>query len=96
MARCTGCGSLYSKGEIPTQTFITYLIFLITRATLHIPSEGPNLTNQISRKLGVFDRKLEGSHSILSYYFNRYQTKRSKNSKMKCLTFTPLYEVKVL
>ena len=28
------------------------------------PYEGPNLANRISRKLGVFDRKLEGSHSV--------------------------------
>ena len=27
--------------------------------------EGPSLANQKSRKLGVFDRKLEGHHSIV-------------------------------
>ena len=32
----------------------------------YTPHEGPNLTNENSRKLVVFDRKLEGSHSL--YY----------------------------
>ena len=34
----------------------------------YTPYEGLNLANQISRKFGVFDRKLEGNHSI----FHRY------------------------
>ena len=29
-----------------------------------MPYEDPNLANQISQKLEVFDRKLEGSHNI--------------------------------
>ena len=35
--------------------------------TLH---ESPNLTYQKSRKLGVFDRKLEGSHFIFHFYYD--------------------------
>ena len=35
------------------------------------PYEGLIKANQISRKLGAFDRKLEGSHSIIHCYFDR-------------------------
>ena len=35
----------------------------INDENMHIPLEGHNLANQNSRKLGVFDRKLVGSHS---------------------------------
>ena len=31
--------------------------------------EGSNLPNQNSRKLGDFDQKLEGSHSLYVYHF---------------------------
>ena len=34
--------------------------------------EGPILANQKSRKLGVFCRKLEGSHSQCYHYFDTY------------------------
>ena len=34
----------------------------------YTPYEGLNLANHISRKLGVFDRKLEGNHSIFHCY----------------------------
>ena len=30
----------------------------------YTPYDGPDLANQTSRWLGVFDRKLEGSHSL--------------------------------
>ena len=32
------------------------------------PYEGLNLANQISQRLGVFDRKLEGSHATFHSY----------------------------
>ena len=42
---------------------------------LHTPYEGPILANQASRKLGVFDRKLEGTTPyfivILTYIRNK-------------------------
>ena len=36
----------------------------------YTPYEGFNLANQISRKLEVFDRKLEGRHFIFLFYFD--------------------------
>ena len=38
----------------------------------YIPYEGLNLTNQISRKLGVFDRKLEKRCKLFYHYFDLY------------------------
>ena len=35
----------------------------------YTPYEGPNLANSKNRKLGVFDRKLEGNHSIILSIF---------------------------
>ena len=35
--------------------------------------EGLNLSNKNSRKLVVFDRKLEGSHSLYYGHFAKYQ-----------------------
>ena len=35
--------------------------------------EGPNLANQNSRKLEVYDRKLEGNHSLFYSYHAKYQ-----------------------
>ena len=40
----------------------------------YTPYEGLNLCNQISLRLEVFDRKLEGSHSIFYIYYNIYQS----------------------
>ena len=40
---------------------------------LYTPNEGLDIANLINRKLGVFDRKLDGSHSILYCYFDIYQ-----------------------
>ena len=37
-----------------------------------VTCEGLSLANQISRKLGGFDRKFEGSHSIFYYHFDTY------------------------
>ena len=37
---------------------------------VYTPYEGLNLANQIWRKLGVFDRKLEGSYFIFLCYFD--------------------------
>ena len=39
---------------------------------LNTPYEGLNLANQISRKLGVFDRKLEENHSTFHCYSDIY------------------------
>ena len=39
----------------------------------YTPYEGPTLANQNSRKLVVFDRKLDGSHSLYAKYFAKYQ-----------------------
>ena len=44
----------------------------------YTPYEGPSLADQNSRKLGVFNRKLEGSHSI--YHFDK-KKKIKKNKK---------------
>ena len=41
----------------------------------YTPYEGPNLTNMNSRKLGVFNRKLEGSHSPFHCHFDKYKRK---------------------
>ena len=35
---------------------------------------GLNLANQKGRKLRVFDRKLEGSHSLFRCYFDKNET----------------------
>ena len=37
-----------------------------------MPFNGFNLANQISRKLRVFDRKLEGSYSVFNCYCDIY------------------------
>ena len=42
---------------------------------------GSHLANQISRKLGVFDRKLEGNHSILHCYSDNIRNKEAISSK---------------
>ena len=34
--------------------------------------EGHELSNKISSNVGVFDRKLEGSHSTFNFYFDKY------------------------
>ena len=43
-----------------------------THQVYYTPYEGLNLDNQISRKLGVFDRKLEGNHFIFHCYSDIY------------------------
>ena len=35
---------------------------------IYTPYEGPNLANQINRKLGVLDRKSDGSHCMFCYF----------------------------
>ena len=42
----------------------------------YTPHEGPSLVNDTSRKLGVFGRKLEGSHSPFNHYFGKYFMKQ--------------------
>ena len=37
--------------------------------------KGSNVSNQNSQKLEVFDRKLEGSHSLFIYHFDKHQRK---------------------
>ena len=37
----------------------------------------PGWDNQISRKLGIFDRKLEGNHSIFHCYSDIYYNKEA-------------------
>ena len=37
-----------------------------------MPYEGLNLANHKSRMFGVFDRKLEGSHSSFYCYLDKY------------------------
>ena len=51
----SGC---QESGKSPSET--------LYQETMHsyMPYEGPKAANQIDRKLGVFDRKLEGSHFI--------------------------------
>ena len=41
----------------------------------YTPYEGPILTNKNDRKLGVFDRKLEGNNYVLGWYFDKYLAK---------------------
>ena len=49
------------------------VIFFVHRGQKSYTSyEGLHLPNQISRKLGVFDRKLEGNHSIFHCYSDIY------------------------
>ena len=43
--------------------------------TTYTPYEGSKVANQMSRKLRVFDRKLEGSHSLFCTYFDKYWRK---------------------
>ena len=44
------------------------------RGVHYTPYEGPDLANQIGRKLGVSDRNLEGRRSIFHCYFDTYYT----------------------
>ena len=39
---------------------------------LYTPYEGLNLANEKSRKLEIFDRKLEGNHYLFYSYFDDY------------------------
>ena len=39
---------------------------LLATTVQYTPYEGPKSANQVDRKLGVFDMKLEGSHSIFT------------------------------
>ena len=49
----------------------TLLVILHNQVATYTPYEGLNLTNQISRKLEVFYRKLEGNHSkYLCYHID--------------------------
>ena len=47
--------------------------------------EGPDISNQKSRKLGVFDRKLMGSNSIFHFYFDVH--KRSEGRILDLVLF---------
>ena len=45
---------------------------LLTYRGWYKPYEGLSSANPIGRKLGVFGRKLEGSHSMFYFYFDIY------------------------
>ena len=45
---------------------------MVEEPVTNTPYEGLNLANQISRKLGVFDRKLEGNHYTFHCYSDIY------------------------
>ena len=45
------------------------------RGDAYTPHEGPTSANQNKRKLGVFDRKLEGSHSMFYCHFDIFLEK---------------------
>ena len=47
-------------------------ILITLKHLFYTPYEGLNLANQIIRKLGVFDRKLEGNHSTFHCYSDIY------------------------
>ena len=51
------------KGNRFVLKFLLHSHFLEVRGCWYTQYEGPDLANQINRKLGAFDRKLEGSHS---------------------------------
>ena len=44
------------------------------RTSVYTPYEGPNPTDLYIGKLGVYDRKLEGKHSLFYCYFDKYKT----------------------
>ena len=46
--------------------------------TAYTPHEGPISTNQTDRKFDVYDRKLEGNHSMLDWYFDKYLAKTKR------------------
>ena len=45
---------------------------MVEEPVTNTPYEGLNLAIQISRKLGVFDRKLEGKHYTFHCYSDIY------------------------
>ena len=53
----------------------------------YTPYEGPSLANQKSRKLGVFGRKFEGSHTPFECYFNEYKRKWKNNVQSMSYSF---------
>ena len=53
----------------------------------YTPYEGSNLASQMSRKLEVFDRKLEGSHSLFCTYFDKYWRRRIISIKLRFSSF---------
>ena len=63
-ARCTST----RLEELPSVGTWVYIL-----VDIYMPYEGSNLAHQKSRKLVVFDRKLEGSHSPYYSYFAKYK-----------------------
>ena len=58
---------------------------------VYTPYEGLYLTNQKSRKLGVFVRKLKGSHSPFYDYFDKYYRKCNDNVHMMSSSYELIY-----
>ena len=56
-------------------------LFPPEHTNLYTPYESPSLANQINRKLGVFNRKLQGIISILCYYVDIIRRKWYNNVK---------------
>ena len=56
--------------KYPANTVPAQMEMMSLETDMYTPYEGLNLVNQICRKLGVFDRKLEGSYFIFLCYFD--------------------------
>ena len=67
------CG--YVRNYLYTEPFLYRDCDLCDTQSAHTPYEGLCLANQINRKLGVFDRKLEGSHCTFYCYSSIYDKK---------------------
>ena len=50
----------------------TCLIMVVIVFYVYMPYEGRNLSNQKSRKLGVYGRKLVRNHTLFYFYFDKY------------------------
>ena len=69
-------GINYGRGEYPPPPQqIIVIVVLFQSHFRYTPYEVSNLANQNSRKLGVFNRKLEGSHSLFHSHFDKYYRK---------------------
>ena len=64
--------TLICKSDSPQLSAGLYEDLLRIPPERYTPFEGLNLSNQNRRKLGVFGRKLKGSHSLVYCYFDKY------------------------